>query len=81
MTEWRIYFEWPDGHLDRLTSRSLTITMSAGAELARQLDVPANRVTQILNGTCAIKMQRNLCTADRVGAQCNPGELSECKVK
>jgi addiction module HigA family antidote len=38
---------------EHLAEELKTLAMSA-AELARQLDVPTNRITQILNGTRAI---------------------------
>jgi antitoxin HigA-1 len=38
---------------EHLAEELATLDMSA-AELARQLDVPTNRITQILNGTRAI---------------------------
>jgi len=38
---------------EHLVEELKALDMSA-AELARQLDVPTNRITQILNGTCAV---------------------------
>ena len=38
---------------EHLAEELRALDMSA-AELARKIDVPANRVTQILNGTCGI---------------------------
>ena len=38
---------------EHLAQELEALSMSA-AELARKVDVPTNRVTQILNGTCAV---------------------------